>query len=152
ANILKFLEMNQGKVKTQVSMVETDDTPAQYVREFKEIWHGKVDRIRVYKEHSKEGVFGSIENPIRERKPCMMPQYEVLVYCDGNIGRCNHDWDGPPMGNVVNNTLLEVWTNKAYRDLRKEHMDLTFKDPVCSKCDSWYPVIGEQQTGEVVES
>lgn len=151
-NILKFLSLNQGKIKTQVSMVQTDETPIEYVAEFKKIWDGKVDRIRVYEEHSKEGVFGSIENASRDRKPCMMPQYEVLVYCDGNVGRCNHDWDGPPMGNVVNETLFSVWHSEKYADLRRQHLEQIITDPVCSKCDSWYPVIGEQQTGEVVES
>ena len=151
-NILKFLEWNQGKVRTQVSMVETDDTPRHYVDEFKEIWNGKVDRIRVYQEHSKGGVFGSLEQPRVERKPCMMPQYECLIYCDGKVGRCNHDWNGDPMGDVNTHTLREVWYSHKYQDLRRQHDSLCITDAVCSGCDSWYPLEGVQDTGEVVET
>jgi len=151
ASILKFLEMNQGKVRTQVSMVQTEETPLNFVDEFKEIWEGKVDRIRVYQEHSKEGVFGSLEKPRRERMPCMMPEYECLVYCDGKVGRCNHDWDGDPMGDVSNMSLYDVWHSEKYYDLRRQHQELKICDKVCSGCDSWYPKIGVQGTGEVIE-
>lgn len=151
-NILKFLEWNQGKVRTQVSMVETDDTPRRYVDEFKAIWSGKVDRIRVYQEHSKGGVFGSLEQPRRERKPCMMPEYECLIYCDGHVGRCNHDWNGDPMGDVNSNTLREVWHSLKYSDLRQQHQNLCITDKVCSGCDSWYPLEGVQDTGQLVET
>jgi hypothetical protein len=152
SNILKFLDWNQGKVKTQVSMVQIDDTPDHYVEEFKDLWEGKVDRIRVYQEHSKGGVFGSLEKPRIERKPCMMPQYECLVYCDGKIGRCNHDWNGDPMGDVNTHSLLDVWHGEKYLDLRRQHQSLCITDKVCSGCDSWYPIEGVQDTGEVLEN
>lgn len=151
-NIFKFLELNQGKVRTQVSMVETDDTPRHYVDEFKALWQGKVDRIRVYQEHSKGGVFGALEKPRQERKPCMMPQYECLVYCDGKVGRCNHDWNGDPMGDLNTHTLYQIWYGEKYQDLRDQHQSLCISDKVCSGCDSWYPIEGVQDTGEVVEN
>ena len=151
SNIHKFLDMNQGKVRTQVSMVQTEATPLHFVEEFKKIWTGKVDRIRVYQEHSKEGVFGALEKPRRERKPCKMPEYECLIYCDGNVGRCNHDWDGDPMGNVLNSTIYDIWHGPKYQDLRKQHHTLNICDKVCSGCDSWYPLIGIQGTGETIE-
>jgi radical SAM protein with 4Fe4S-binding SPASM domain len=152
-SILKFLDLNQGKVKTQVSMVQTDATPPEYAEEFKQIWNGKVDRIRVYQEHSKGGVFGAIEAEKKRamRKPCVMPEYEMLIYCDGKTGRCNHDWDGPPMGDVNVQTIHEIWHGEKYQELRRQHRELLFQDPVCKNCDSWYPEIGVQGTGMVVE-
>lgn len=150
-NILKFLEFNKGKVRTQVSMVRTTGTSEENVELFKKIWNGKVDRIRIYEEHSIDGVFGSIRNPRKERKPCVMPNYELLVYCDGKIGRCNHDWAGEPMGDVNLQTISEIWHNEKYAQLRQEHERLVFTDSLCAKCDSWYPEVGQQGTGEVVE-
>lgn len=150
-NILKFLEFNKGKVRTQVSMVRTTDTPEENIELFKKIWDGKVDRIRIYEEHSIDGVFGSIRNPRKERKPCAMTNYELLVYFDGKVGRCNHDWASEPMGDLNRQTIHEIWHGKKYADLRQQHFELALTDPVCAKCDSWYPEEGQQGTGEVFE-
>ena len=150
-NILKFLEYNKGRVRTQVSMVETAETPKANVELFKKIWDGKVDRIRIYEEHSIGGVFGSIRNPRKERKPCVMPNYELLVCYDGRAGRCNHDWDGQPMGSLNTQTMREIWHNEKYADLRRQHSKLAFTDSLCAECDSWYPEVGRQGTGEVIE-
>ncbi len=149
--ILNFLDMNQGEVRTQVSMVQTDSTRPDDLTVFQEFWTGKVDRVRIYQEHSSDGAFGSIRGGRWPRKPCMMPIYEMLIYCDGKTGRCNHDWDGPPMGDVNVNTIKEIWMNDNYINLREQHSTLQITDPVCSKCDSWYPVVGVQGTGQVIE-
>lgn len=149
-NILRFLDMNKGKVRTQVSMVETSDTPAGEREIFKKIWKGKVDRIRLYEEHSRNGAFGSLRRPRGVRMPCVMPFHELLIYCDGKAGRCNHDWNGAPMGDVNDMAIKEIWHSKRYDDLRKQHKTLAVEDEVCRNCDSWYPEIGIQGTGEAV--
>lgn len=152
AKILKFLEYNQGRVKTQASMVKTNETTDEMCENFTNIWKNRVDRVRIYEEHSTDGNFGSLKNPRSERKPCVMPIYEMLIYDNGVAARCNHDWDSDGMGDVSKNTLKEVWMNEKYVDLRQQHLTQMLTDPVCSKCDSWYPEIGNQGTGKVVEN
>ena len=151
-NILNFLEYNQGRVKTQASMVKTIDTTDEIVEEFIGIWQSRVDRVRIYEEHSSDGNFGSLKNPRSERKPCVMPIYEMLIYDNGIVARCNHDWDSDGMGDVTKNSIKEIWHNEKYKNLREQHVTLKLTDPVCSKCDSWYPEIGNQGTGEVIEN
>ena len=151
SKILKFLDYNKGRVKTQASMVKTMDTTEEECAEFKQIWKDRVDRVRIYEEHSSDGSFGSLKNPRQKRKSCVMPFYEMLIYDNGNVGRCNHDWDSDGMGDVTKNSLKEVWMNTKYVDLREQHLTQKLTDPVCSKCDSWYPEIGNQDTGEVIE-
>lgn len=151
SNILRFLKMNRGRVQTQVSMVRTQDTPEECPELFKSIWSGKVDRIRIYEEHSRDGRFGSLTKGRSGRMPCAMPNYEMLVYCDGKVGRCNHDWNGEPMGDAGANSLSEIWNNEKYAELRRQHAALEITDPVCKDCDSWYAEPGKQGTGEVVE-
>jgi len=148
--ILHFLSLNKGRAKTQVSMVKTKDTPDANAEMFKKIWTGKVDRIRIYQEHSVNGVFGAICDPRQDRKPCVMPNYELLIYYDGKVGRCNHDWNGEPMGDVNFGSIAEIWHNKKYIDLREQHATLRISDPVCAGCDSWYAETGVQGTGEVI--
>lgn len=152
AKILNFLKYNQGRVKTQASMVKTLDTTDAMCEEFTTIWQNRVDRVRIYEEHSTDGNFGSLKNPRSERMPCVMPIYEMLIYDNGIVARCNHDWDSDSMGDVSKNSLKEVWMNPKYVNLRQQHLTQKLTDPVCSKCDSWYPEIGNQGTGKVVEN
>lgn len=149
--ILRFLKFNQGRIKTQVSMVRSEDTTDEEVVLFKDAWIDKVDRVRIYQEHSIGGVFGSLKNPREERKPCVMPFYELLVYDNGKVGRCNHDWDGSVMGDLNFQSIHDVWNSQLYNRLRKQHLDLVYEDQVCKNCDCWYPEEANQGTGEVVE-
>ncbi|NOX16285.1 MAG: radical SAM protein [Epsilonproteobacteria bacterium] len=149
--ILKFLEFNQGRVKTQASMVKTSNTTNEMCTKFIKIWKDRVDRVRIYEEHSSNGEFGSLINPRNNRKPCVMPIYEMLVYENGIVARCNHDWDSDGMGDTTKNTLKEIWMSPKYINLREQHLKQKLIDPICSKCDSWYPEIGNQDTGVVVE-
>ena len=151
-NILHFLKLNKGRVRTQVSMVETQGTPSENREIFTRTWKGKVDRIRIYEEHSRDGRFGSLARARGERLPCVMPFYETLIYCDGRAGRCNHDWNGMPMGDVNNSTIKSIWNSPLYEDLRRQHRVLCIKDEVCKNCDSWYAKAGKQGTGDVIEN
>jgi hypothetical protein len=147
-----FLELNNGKIRTQVSMVQTSERPPEDSERFKRIWSGKVDRIRIYEEHSADGKFGSLRKLRRQRVPCAMPFYEMLVYVNGKVGRCNHDWDGSPLGDLNGCSVKEVWHSAQYDKLRAQHMNLKIVDPVCSECDCWYPVAGSQMTGDTYET
>ena len=149
--ILAFLDFNRGRIKTQVSMVRTDKTPESDVEAFKAVWQGRADRVRIYEEHSVDGRFGAMRRPRAARRPCVMPFYELLVYDDGKVGRCNHDWDSEPMGDLNRCSIAELWRSPAYEDLRRQHRELRLTDPVCRDCDSWYAEEGRQGTGEVVE-
>ncbi|MDD3905544.1 MAG: radical SAM protein [Candidatus Omnitrophica bacterium] len=151
SRILKFLQFNKGRVRTQASMVKTEKTKETDVAIFKDVWRARVDRVRIYEEHSVGGVFGAMNNPRRERKTCVMPFYELLIYDSGRAGRCNHDWDGEPMGDVNANTISEIWHSQRYSSLRKEQRELKFSDAVCKDCDCWYAEIGKQGTGDVIE-
>ena len=139
-------------MKTQVSMVKGAETSDKACREFELRWKGLVDRVRIYDEHSKDGDFGSLMKPRLIRQPCVMPSYEMLIYDDGIIARCNHDWDSDGMGDITKSSLKEIWMSQKYIDLRNQHVTQNLTDPVCSKCDSWYPEIGNQGTGGVVEN
>lgn len=149
--IIHFLELNKKKVRTQVSMVRTEQVHQEDIELFKKIWMNRVDRVRIYEEHSIGGVFGSLKSHRRYRKPCIMPSYELLVFADGKVGRCNHDWDGNPMGDLRVQSIEEIWSGNNYMRLRKQHASNKLTDEVCLRCDSWYAEVGNQGTGEVVE-
>jgi len=153
-NILNFLALNKAygsPVKTQVSKVLTNESNESDKHLFYEIWSEKVDRVRIYEQHSEEGKFGSLKKKRSNRKTCTMPFYELVICYDGKIARCNHDWDGDEMGNIYNTTIYDVWHSEKYEKLRSQQASLEIFDSVCLSCDSWYPKEGIQETGFVLE-
>jgi radical SAM protein with 4Fe4S-binding SPASM domain len=148
--ILDFLAFNNSKIKTQVSMVNAGQ-PQNEIDEFVNFWSSKVSRVRVYEAHSSDGEFGKLNNPREIRQPCVMPTYQVTIYDNGIVARCNHDWDSDGMGDLNKNTLKEIFNNQKYKNLREQHKNLQITDKICKGCDSWYPEIGNQGTGKVVE-
>jgi len=150
ARVDYFLSINK-KARTQVSVVRTGDMTDDEIERFKENWSKKVDRVRIYEEHSQDGKFGSLKEKRRVRKPCVKPFNDMLIYWDGQVGRCNHDWGSAPLDSVQNKTIAEVWKGMVYKNLRKEHIGLTFRDKICGSCDSWYEFKGKSEIGQLIE-
>jgi len=151
SNILNFLKINNGRVRTQVSMVKTESQATDKINWFVSVWKNKVDRIRIYEEHSKNGKFGSLDKKRKNRHPCVKPFTNMVVYWNGDVARCNHDWNGAPMGNLEHETILEIYNNEKYRKLRKAQQTLSFTEAPCRDCDSWYAEEGVQGTGMVYQ-
>lgn len=145
-NIDTFLETRKALGKTlpevQVSTVETKEN-TESLDEFIDYWQGKVDRMRVYPEHSTDGSFGSLkgyELPTFDRRlPCRKVFTDMVVYWNGDVAVCNHDWGRKEfIGNVAENTIAEIWNGEKYKEIRTRHMDGTLdSDPTCAHCDHW---------------
>ena len=135
-------ERNAKKPQIQVSVVETDDT-AEGVEEFIRFWSGKVDRVRVYREHSRDGHFGSLEDageegPSKSRKPCLKPFNELVVYWNGEVALCNHDWNRTaPLGSVHDRSIQEIWRSETYELQRRAQMGMGEMEDLCRGCDHW---------------
>ena len=44
------------------------------------------------------------------------------------MGRCNHDWNGEPIGNITKEDIEQVWNNSVYYDLRQQQKTLEITD------------------------
>lgn len=146
ANIENFLDkksaLGEKIPQVQISMVETDLT-APCVDSFIARWIDKVDRVRIYREHSPGGKFGHLKNSglsrIIKRKPCLKLISEIVICWNGDVAICNHDWQRRKfIGNIKDNTIAEIWNSGKYHALRKEDFDGRIKyGSVCAKCDHW---------------
>lgn len=126
----------------QVSTVDIDEYRAKQ-EEFIHFWQQYADRVRVYIEHSSNGQFGSITNSrfdcIDERKPCEKVYTDMVIYWDGQVVLCNHDWDNHlDLGNVKIGTIQEIWNSSRYKEIREMHERNKFPDSlVCKSCNHW---------------
>lgn len=108
-------------VTTQVSILDTFLSSKK--KRFTEEWLRHVDRVRIYKTHSDDG-FGSMKDEKTPTEACVKPFEEMVVYWDGKVGLCNHDWNnGTSLGDLNRESVRDVWKGKAYRKVRKLHRE-----------------------------
>jgi len=145
---LPFLhEACEAGLTTQISIVESELPPkwhGLFIRE----WGKHVNRVRIYREHSKNG-FGSLEKQSCV-EPCTKPFEEMVVYWDGKVGLCNHDWNNmTALGDLNKNLISEVWNNSKYQTVRALHsMKLRKQIETCRDC-TFKP---KQVYGEIINA
>lgn len=134
SNIFYFLSINR-EVETQISMV---DMPGRDVAGFVNFWTPFVDRVRAYRQHSQDGNFGSYGGGTRT-EPCRKPFEEMVIYWNGDVALCNHDWDRKePLGNVKNQSLKEIWDSPTYEEIREQHLTGKIECLPCKYCNEGY--------------
>lgn len=114
-------------------------------KRFVDFWQGKVDRVRIYIEHSTGMSPGNItqELPVlKNRHACHKLFTDLVIYWNGEVGLCNHDWTrlngGQPIANVQHSSIAEIWRSDEYTEFRNRHIagDVTDMVP-CNGCDHW---------------
>lgn len=145
-NVDNFLSMRRMRrlrlPEVQVSIVKTQDN-RHLVKEFVRNWIGRVERVRVYYEHSRMGLgrFGKLildKDRIRERMSCFKPLTDIVFYWDGIVALCNHDWNAQGgLGKVDRFTIREIWNSEIYNKIREMHYKNTVYRRPCRYCDQW---------------
>ena len=146
-NIFKLLELKakSGKElpKIQVSAINIPQY-REGMQDFVDFWLPKVDRVRIYIEHSQDGHPGSIADPLphfEKRLPCRKVFTDMVILWDGEVALCNHDWTRDKevrIGTVRENSVAEVWQSPRYQEIRAmHHQGSVDNEPLCKHCDHW---------------
>lgn len=123
----------------QVSAVDTG-IPLEVKDRFVQYFAPRVERVRIYPQHTKEGSFGSLdEEPVLPRQPCFKPFTDMVIYWDGKSALCNHDWDRHELlGDASTQSLMDIWRSESYGRIRDAHNTCIFAEGyVCNKCSHW---------------
>ena len=131
---LPFLhEAKDYGVTTQISIVNSA-LPQKWRGHFTREWLKHADKIRIYEEHSQNG-FGNIKNKTVSA-PCNKPFEDMIVYWNGKVGLCNHDWNNPvALGDLNTQTISEVYNSAAYKAVRSLHaMGMRKQVETCKDC------------------
>ncbi len=146
-NVLRFLSLRSKRgrgPRVQVSAVKPEEA-SEKTAAFVDYWLPKVDRVRVYREHSGDGEPGSLKTPPlprRERRICHKVLEETAIYWNGDFALCNHDWTrrvtGQRIGNLASESIRDVWHGTRYAAIRAAHTsgNLAGVEP-CLNCDHW---------------
>jgi radical SAM protein with 4Fe4S-binding SPASM domain len=157
-NVISFINKAEARKaaglpvpEIQVSSVDIKEYQP-YKQEFIDFWTKYADRTRIYVESCGDGNFGSLADkdiiPYQERMPCRKVFTDMIVYYDGNVALCNHDWNNElQLGNIKQQSISEIWNGEKYQELRKYHQNPAGFDKgiICDNCDQWKIDYAEQK-------
>jgi radical SAM protein with 4Fe4S-binding SPASM domain len=144
ANIKGFLrlkrEVGADRPALSIQFMKTpgilENLPA--IRAFWKPWLGKRDFIMTIEDIS---FAGTMRDPKRARlrEPCPWLWRYLVILWNGDVVTCASDYDGKRvMGNLLEQSLLDVWHGDAYRELRRKHAQGRFAETgICHGCDDW---------------
>ena len=155
-NVHAFLNLRDS-LPSSVTSVQVSATENIYNREelpaFIDYWQRRVDRVRIYPQHSDGGHYGKINEAkyrrdVSSRKPCMKPFTDIVIHYDGQIALCNHDWDpnsGQSLGSIVKHSIHDIWHGDLYQSVREKHLHQQWHDVLpCNHCDHWVAAGGQE--------
>lgn len=68
--------------------------------------------------------------------PCIYPFLDLLIFPDGTVGMCCNDCkEISGFGDITENSLLEIWNNEKFNELRKAMSAGRSAYPFCKECD-----------------
>jgi len=141
-NVMFFLDLNKKngkKVNTLINMTVQEEMKGD-VEDFIDFWIDKVDEVAI----SPCRPVGSRENILVDssawRQPCYMLYEMMVIYWDGEVGLCCEDWfNSGNMGNVRENSIIDVWHGRRFKKARQVHEKGDFhKIQLCRDCNSWF--------------
>lgn len=122
-----------GRPTVQISFVEGETTSGYIDEIVAEPDLFGFDGVRLYAEHTKDGVFGQTDDKIREpRIFCSRLQSSLSIAFDGAISRCKHLWMTDKGLNANQSSIREIWGSQALALIRDSYPDET-----CAPCDQW---------------
>ncbi len=148
-NVRQFLNLRAAMpgavTEVQVSATETNENIHE-LEDFLAYWEPRVDRVRIYPRHSENGKFGKLGSSADKkgelvREACGKLFREMVIYFNGDVGVCNHDWNRTErIGTVSTHSIEQVWQSDAYNHIRKLHMAGKWNRVApCNTCDHWQP-------------
>lgn len=115
---------------------------------FLDFWKNKVElaRIREVKDWSgitrHNGITPLLSGEIScSRYPCSWLWESIEIYPTGDVYTCSFHpfFKTPPLGNILNHNLNEIWHGEFLQTLRKKHLDgLAQEVDFCEQCTNWY--------------
>jgi radical SAM protein with 4Fe4S-binding SPASM domain len=143
--ILRFIEirnsLGEKLPSVQVQMVYMSSNKKEVV-DYIGFWEDKVNRIgfsRYRSGSNKTGESGRVSG-MGKRVPCAQLYQRMVVLWDGTMLMCCGDHHmRSPIGNVLTNSIADIWVSEKLSKYRKLHADGRYDDiPACVGCEVNY--------------
>lgn len=79
-------------------------------------------------------------------KTCFLPFYKLFIDYNGDVLVCNNDWGrNSNLGNVLNQSVSDIWLSKQYNEYRKKLMiGHRYNCSPCNRCNIKGNTYGDQ--------
>ena len=133
-NAKRFASLPRAKTQIcQASFVDCEKTTETCLQEIiNDPELGGFDSIRLYVEHTKNGVFGGGTKESGSRIFCPKLSGTLVIASNGEISRCNHQWKTDPSLNVNRMSIAEIWDSEPMKKIRQ-----SYPDAACAACEQW---------------
>ncbi|MBI3583744.1 MAG: radical SAM protein [Nitrospinae bacterium] len=151
-NTERFIELKKRlnkRIFITISIINMDETSGEIV-EFERYWKPRVDRVLDVKYNTWTGSVEdrneSINNSKRFNCPCKMLWDQMVILQDGKVALCCLDYDGKVIvGNMKNESILNIWNGKILNNLRQKQIELKFDEiSTCRACNQYIYMEGSQ--------
>lgn len=147
-NFLRFVDLRNTKgaattIDVRMVLQEANQHEEEQWRKF---WTGKIgpqDHVYSKPMHNWGNQLGSYERHNEDGnysgRPCISPWSTMAIHADGQVGLCGCDYNTVvPMGNLKNQTIVEIWRSQRYEAARRLH-EIGDRDsiPICIGCNIW---------------
>ena len=132
-NITKFLSMNTGWCKTNVSVIPMNGETVEEIRDF---WEFQVDYLEIWRPHNWS--YGKDYRKVKTRKTtCGRPfSGPIQINADGKMMVCCFDFNAiMTVGDTYENTIEEILRGKEYHRIRTKHKVGDLDGLPCKNCD-----------------
>ena len=135
-NIANFFHINNRAghpVTTHMTVIPLNDEPVEHIVE---VWGKLVDYLEIWKPHN-WGTKKQYRKSIPQKKTCGRPFSGPLqIQADGYIIPCCFLTDGEiKLGNVNDDTILNILNGTKYKELQDIHRSGIYKNVACETCD-----------------
>lgn len=133
-NLVFFSETSGGRIKMHLNCLAYADIDLDIKLKFTAFWREK-------------GIKVNLAKPVDWHRPCKKKQGNVypcrvifsnlVIDCMGNVLSCCRDYRSTViMGNVLENSLREIWKGSSFQQFRFKHLQgLADSVPICATCE-----------------
>ena len=153
-NALKFLQLRDKinpKCRVWIRMIRQESNYKEW-DDYYNFWKkyaSDLDRIYYHNIFNWGGQldnYKSVEKSYEPNLPCVALWSLMVFFANGDVPLCNVDYNNKyPSGNVMKNTIREIWKSKILNERRNWHMNNKKNNiSLCENCNVWDEVTGDE--------
>ena len=150
-------EMNSITPVTRINFIKLPGVTKKEIEDMISLFSPIVDSIGLLdyiESDNNVRTTGRFDKDYKSNFVCSQLLTRMTVYDDGRVFPCCSDYDdGLQIGDLNNQTLMEVWDGDALNDIRKKHFEGKFYElDACAKCDYALQADGNCKDRKTTES
>lgn len=129
-------ELGKSFPKVRVGMIAQKENQHE-LQDHHDMWTGIADYVQSDYMVSRAGTIETFHGNIDMDRPCSLIWFEMNIYTNGEVVLCCDDWNNKEvMGNILNETIKDVWTGTKFNAYRLKHQEgKACQISLCAKCD-----------------